>query len=146
MRLYNFHDGRKALNGVRNAVLGLLAIMLVASTCVAQEGLVIRGNSSQVVPADAEQIYVTACSAVERELRTGRPLRPQVTLVLGARENGAFVGPREIRLTRWDPYMFAQGVVFFALDELLPKQDRLAMAKRAVAWSSSTVAVNNLRK
>src|SRR5262250_2142394 len=97
-----------ALSRVVNCILGMVAIALFGGACLAQEGLVIRGNSRQASPTDAEKIYLTACSAVEHELRINRPLRPQVTLVLGARENGAFLGPREIRLTKWDPYMFAQ--------------------------------------
>ena len=108
--------------------------------------MVIRKSSSQPWPTDAEQIYRTACSAVEHELRVSHPLRPRVTLVLGAHENGAYLVPREIRLTKWDPYMFAQGVVFFAFDELLPERERLAVAKRAVTWAGSTVAVDNFRK
>ena len=134
------------LSKIMNCIPGIVVITLFGGACLAQEGLVIRGKSRQASPIDAEKIYLTACSAVEHELRINRPLRPQVTLVLGARENGAFLGPREIRLTKWDPYMFAQGVVFFAFDELLPQRDRLAMAKRAVAWSGSTVAANTLRK
>ena len=98
-------------------ILRIATIVLMGGTCLAQDGLVIRRKDSQARPTDAERIYLTACSAVERELRVTRPLRPQVTLVLGARDNGAYLVPREIRLTKWDPYMFAQGVVFFAFDE-----------------------------
>ncbi len=51
-------------------------------------------------PEDAEKIYVSACLAVEREFRISRPIRPQVTLVVGADKNGAYWGSREIRLTK----------------------------------------------
>lgn len=44
-----------------------------------------------------------------------------MTLVIGPDENTAYWGAREIRLTKWDPYMFAQGVVIFGFAELLPK-------------------------
>jgi len=160
MRVYkSHHDGQQnhasaltsgwclgSLNGLMNSILRIVTILLVGGTSLAQEGLVIRTRGSQVWPRDAEKIYVNACSAVERELRVSRPLRPRVTLVLGAHENGAYLDPREIRLTKWDPYMFAQGVVFFAIDELLPERERLAVAKRAVTWAGSTVAVDNFRK
>ena len=135
-----------ALSRVVNCILGMVAIALFGGACLAQDGLVIRGNSRQASPTDAEKIYVNACSAVERELRVSRPLRPRVTLVLGAHENGAYLDPREIRLTKCYPYLFAQGVVFFAFDELLPEQERVAVAKRAVTWAGSTVAVNNFSK
>ena len=90
-------------------------------SCLAQDGLVIRTNGRQERPEDAEKIYVSACLAVEREFRISRPIRPQVTLVVGANKNGAYWGPREIRLTKWDPYSFAQGVVIFAFEDLLPE-------------------------
>jgi hypothetical protein len=131
---------------VMNCTLGIVAITLFGGACLAQDGLVIRTRGSQAWPTDAEKIYVTACSAVERELRMSHPLRPRVTLVLGARENGAYLDPREIRLSKWDPYMFAQGVVFFAFDELLPERERRAVAKRAVNLVDATVAVKDFRK
>jgi hypothetical protein len=62
-----------------------------------------------------------------------------VTLVIGADENRAYLGTREIRLTKWDPYLFAQGVVIFAFEDLLPDGERMAVAKRAVTWADSTV-------
>ena len=135
-----------AQNRFTNGILSLVTVMLVGTTCLAQGGLVIRKSSKQAQATDAERIYITACSAVEHQLRTNRPLRPQVTLVLGAHENGAYLDPREIRLIKWDPYMFAQGVVFFAFDELFPERDRVAAAKRAVTWAGSTVAVSSMRK
>ncbi len=55
-----------------------------------------------------------------------------MTLVVGADKNGAYWGPREIRLTKWDPYLFAQGVVIFAFEDLLPDGERMAVARRAV--------------
>jgi hypothetical protein len=43
-----------------------------------------------------------------------------VTLVVGADENGAHWDAKEIRLTKSDTYLFAQGVVILAFEELLP--------------------------
>ena len=134
------------LGRVMNCILRIVVITLFGGACLAQDGLVIRKNNSQPWPADAEKIYLTVCSAVERELRATRPLHPKVTLVFGAHENKAYWDLHEIRLTRWDPYLFAQGVVFFALDDMLPDRDRLAMAKRAVNVAGSTVAVQEFRK
>ena len=135
-----------ALGRVMHCILGMVAITLFGGACLAQDGLVIRTRGSQPAPTDAEKIYLTACSAVERELRMSHPLRPRVTLVVGARENGAYLDSREIRLTEWDPYLFAQGVVFFAFDEMFPEGQRMAVAKRAVSWAGSTVAVDSFRK
>jgi len=88
---------------------------------LAQDGLVIRTNGRQERPSDAETVYISACSAVEREFRISRPLMPQVTLVIGANRNRAYWDAREIMLTKWDPYSFAQGVVIFAFEDLLPE-------------------------
>ena len=118
----------------------------VGATCLAQDGLVIRTNGRHERPADAEKVYVLACSAVEREFRISRPLRPHVTLVVGADKNGAYRDTKEIRLTKWDPYLFAQGVVIFAFEDLLPDGERMAVAKRAVTWADSTVDAKNLAK
>jgi hypothetical protein len=76
------------------------------------------------------------------------PLRPQVTLIVGAREDRAYWESREIRLTKWDPYLylFAQGVVIFAFEELLPERGRMAVASRAVTWAGSTVDIKSLAK
>ena len=124
----------------------LTITLALGASCLAQAGLVIRGNGSQLWSADAEKVYVSACSAVEREFRINRSVRPQVTLVMGARKNGAYWDSREIRLTKWDPYLFAQGVVIFAFEELLPERERIAVANRAVTWAGSTVDIKSLTK
>jgi hypothetical protein len=123
---------------VRNLVIIGLLLPLIAN-CAAQDRLLIRTQGSQRQPADAEKIYMSACLAVEREFRITRPIRPSVTLVIGADKNGAYWGPREIRLTQWNPNFFAQGIVMFAFEDLLPDGERVAVAKRAVTWADSTV-------
>src|SRR6266566_1700818 len=121
---------RRKSSMVRYLTVVVFAVAL-GTSCLAQDGLVIRTNGRQERPADAEKIYVSACSAVEREFRISRPLRPQVTLVVGADNNAAYRDTKEIRLTKWDPYLFAQGVVIFGFEELLPEGGRMAVAKRA---------------
>jgi hypothetical protein len=118
----------------------------LGASCLAQDSLVIRTIGRHERPADAEKIYLSACSEVEHKFRISRPLRPQVTLVVGADRNEAYWDAKEIRLTKWDPYLFAQGIVIFAFEELLPQGERMAVAKRAVAWADSTVAVKSFAK
>jgi hypothetical protein len=74
------------------------------------------------------------------------PLHPQVRLVLGADKNEIWFAGREIRLTKWDRYAFAQGVVWLAFEDLMPSQQRLTIAKRAVTWADSTVEIERLAK
>src|SRR5215470_8943468 len=95
-------------------VLSLFAITLgLATTSGADDGLIIGGNSKQFWVQDAKKVYDSACSTVQHEFRISTPVRPRLTLIVGASENKASVEPRGIRLTKWDPYLFAQGVVIF---------------------------------
>ena len=120
--------------------------MVLGASCFAQEGLVIGTNGRQERPVDAEKIYVSACSAVERKFRISRPLRPQVTLAIGGDQDAVHWDAKEIRLTKWDPYLFAQGVVLFAFEDLLPEGERMAVAKRAVTWADSAVDAKSVAK
>jgi hypothetical protein len=124
----------------------LIPILVLSTSCLAQEALTIRTHSKQRPPADAQKIYLSACSAVQREFGTNRLPRPQVTLVIGGDSNKADWDHREIHLTKWDPYLFAEGVVIFAFEELLPTEQRRQVAKRAVTWADSTVEIDHFRK
>ena len=53
--------------------LRVLTITLALGTgFLAKDGLVIWGNGKQVWSRDAEKVYVSACSVVEREFRINR--------------------------------------------------------------------------
>jgi hypothetical protein len=84
--------------------------------------------------------------AVGREFGNARPVQPPIKVVIGAGSNEAVWDKREIHLTKWDPYLFAQGIVIFAFEDLMPPNKRLAIAKRAVTWTDSTVDVNGISK
>jgi hypothetical protein len=125
----------------------VIAGLLVVTSCFAQEGLIIQARNKQTVPAaEAEKIYLSACSVIQREFGANRVPRPHVTLIVGADANNADWDRHEVKLIKWDPYLFAQGVVIFAFEELMPTELRLAVAKRAVTWADSTVEVSNFRK
>lgn len=125
----------------------VIATLLVTCCCFAQEGLIIHTRNKQKVPAEeAARIYLSACSVIQREFGGHRAPRPQVTLIVGANVNEADWDHREIRLSKWNPYLFAQGVVAFAFEDLMPTELRMAVAKRAVTWVDSTVEVNSFAK
>ena len=125
----------------------LIVVLILATACLAQDGLTVQSKGKQKWPAaEAQKIYVSACSAVQREFGGNRPVAPRVTLVLGASKNEVSFQGQEIKLTKWDSYAFAQGVVWLAFVDLMPSQQRLAMAKRAVNWVDATVDVEQLRK
>jgi hypothetical protein len=128
--------------------LSLLTVFLILATvCLAQEGLTVQSKGKRKWPAaEAQKIYVSACSAVQREFGGNRYVAPRVTLVLGTDKNEVGFNEREIRLTKWDRYLFAQGVVMLAFEDLMPWQERMTMAMRAVTWADATVHIEQLGK
>jgi hypothetical protein len=129
------------------AVKFTISVLALAAACLAQDGLTIDNRHKRRVSApEVEKIYSSACSVVQREFDSRHPLHPQVRLVLGADKNEVRFAGREIRLTKWNPYNFAQGVVWFAFEDLMPSQHRLTIAKRALSWADSTVGIERLAK
>jgi hypothetical protein len=124
-----------------------ISVLALAGTCLAQDGLMIDNKHKEGVSTpEAEKIYSSACSVVQREFGFRHALRPQVRLVLGADKNEVWFAEREIRLTKWDRYTFALGVVWLAFEDLMPSQQRLTIAKRAVTWADSTVEIERPAK
>jgi hypothetical protein len=124
-----------------------LVALLLTTACRAQSFLIIQAaGRQQVSPAEANKIYQSAIAAVQREFGGVRPVDTQITVVVGADGNEAVWDKREIRLTKWDPYLFAQGIVIFAFEDLMPTDRRLAIAKRALTWTDSTVDVHAITK
>lgn len=111
------------------------------------EGLFsIRNPRGQPIPqAEAEAIYLSACKVVEDEFNLTSPLRPHLTLVLGAASTAVYYPKREIQLAKWDKYDFAQGVVLLAMDNLLPLEKRLSLTKLAILQAESTIDVSDLK-
>jgi hypothetical protein len=125
----------------------LMVFLILATVCLPQEGLTVQKKRTQKWPAaEAQKIYLSACSVVQREFGGNRPVAPRVTLVLGANKNEVGFQGQEIRLTKWDRYAFAQGVVWLAFEDLMPSQQRLTIAKRIVSWADATVDIEQLRK
>jgi len=124
-----------------------IAILLVTSCGAAQENLTLPLKTMQPQQAtEARSVYIAACATVQQEFRQSRMLNPKVTLVLGAEKDGLMWDKREVRLRKWDRYLFAQGVVRLAFDELMPSQEAVTMAKRALNWADATVNVQQLQR
>jgi hypothetical protein len=129
------------------AVKCTIFLFAFATPCLAQDGLTIDNKHTEKVSVAAvEKIYASACAIVQREFDPRHSLHPQVRLVLGADKNVVLWDVREIRLTRWDPYLFAQGVVMLAFADLMTLDRRIAMTKRAVTWADSAVEIERLAK
>lgn len=130
-------------SGIRFAI--VTAILTTA--CLAQEGFTVRSDGKQQWPMDeAQKLYDSACIVVQQEFGSGHKVRPQLTLVLGAPRNEVNSDRKEIKLTQWDRYLFAQGVIMLAFEELMSLEERATMAKRAVSWADSTIDVKRLTK
>lgn len=124
-----------------------IVVLILTTACLAEEGLTVHSRGKQNWPAiEAEKIYLSACSAVQREFGSNRAIRPQVTIVLGADENMLLFAEREIKLTKWDRHLFAQGIVVFAFWDLMPIEQRRILANRAVDWADATVEIERVEK
>ena len=124
-----------------------ISVLVLATACSAQEALTVHHKGKQKWPAaEAEKIYLSACSAVRREFGSNRAVSPQVTVVLGADKDEVSLDEREIRLTKWNRHAFAQGVVLFAFEDLMPVEQRLVLAKRALIWADATVEIEQVEK
>lgn len=122
-------------------------VSTLATVCSAQSGLSVRSRKNQKwTAAEAQKIYLSACSVVQREFGRTIPLSPQATLVLGADKDEVWFAGREIRLTKWNDDAFAQGVVWLAFEDLVPSQHRQVIASMAVSWADATVEVEQLKK
>ena len=124
-----------------------VVVLVLAAGCWAQNLLAVQVKGKQQLPAEeANKLYLSACSAVQREFGGTGPVRPKLMLVLGADRNEVYRDSREIRLIKWDPYLFAQGVVMFAFEDLMHTDKKLAVARRAVNWADSTIDIRAFSK
>lgn len=123
------------------------AVLVLATAGWAQSGLTVDIKGKDRWPAaEAQKIYDSACAVVEQELGANRIARPQFKVVLGAAKNSLDYDQRELNLTKWDPYLFAQGVVLLSYADLLSPKQRAEMAKRALTWADATIDVHHLTK
>lgn len=117
---------------------------LLAGYASAQNGLTIEGDGTKSVAHDAQKIYASACAVIRRQVGATHQPNPEILLVLGADKDEALWQTRQIRLKKWDPFLFAQGAVLFALDEAMVDR-KLEMARQAVTWSQATIDVKQRR-
>jgi len=105
---------------------------------------------------EAESLYQSARATVQHDFHTGAgELHPHFTVIIGtdinrvlesaAVVNGVVNGKNEIWLKKWDPVLFAEGVVVLAFRELLTDDVIKQLGDRAVRLSSATVDVAGLK-
>ena len=101
---------------------------------------------NQAIPvSEAKTIYLSACKVVEQEFSRTDPVRPKVRLLLGSDANRVYYPKREIQLTKWDKFKFAEGVVILATDSLLPEEKKYSLSKLALVEAEGVVGVRELK-
>jgi mitochondrial fission protein ELM1 len=133
---------------MKNMVTLALLVVAFVGVCCAQEATVIVSSEGKQKwsPSEVNKVYLSACTAVQREFGNGIVLRPTIALILGADKNAVNFDKRTVLLKRWDRSLFAEGVVILAFDGLLTPQRRMMMTNRAVNLAQATVNVGEITK
>lgn len=101
---------------------------------------------------EAVKSYLQAVSEVETEYHLLQHVTPKFVLVLGGDQNcvvwakGNTSQSTEIRLKRWDPRIFRQGVITLSINELLRPENVVRLEQRIERVEEAVVDVRNLQK
>jgi hypothetical protein len=106
---------------------------------------VVNPHREKVPDDEAENVYLKACEAVEKEFGRRVPIRPRVILRVGAGENILPFKTREILLKKWDEVRFADAVVDLALYDMVPAEERLKLSNSAIHRAGATASVCELK-
>ena len=93
----------------------------------------------------AEKLYQSACTVVQREFHGTMDLRPRFTVIIGTDHNEVHSGG-EIWLKQWNPAVFTEGVVVLAFGQVLTADAIKLMGERAVRHSDATIDVRDIRR
>jgi hypothetical protein len=110
---------------------------------------------STVQMREAESLYKSACEVVQREFHAGSgALHPRFKVIIGADTDEVYGvmsasknldGAVQIRMKKWNPMSFAQGVVVIAFDQMLRTDLISQLGSRAVRYSGATLDVAGLK-
>lgn len=94
---------------------------------------------------EAESLYHSACVVVDQDFHSSPgPVHPHFTVVIGAETNEVH-NMEEIRMRKWNPTIFAEGVVILAYQQELTADKVKQLGNRAVRYSNATVDVAALK-
>lgn len=101
----------------------------------------------------AENLYTIACAVVKHDFHNGAgELRPRFKVVIGAENNEVHSArmrhdsDAELWMKKWNPMVFAQGVVVLAFDELLTREVITQLGNRTIRYSDASVDASDLSK
>jgi len=123
--------------------LGFL-ISLLGNVCASQTPFQVSNPKQQQWPREeADRIYLSAARHLAAEFNRPQPPAAVFTLALGANENAVDMNTRELRLRKWNKYLYAEGVLRLIFDQMLSTESKMKLARWAVAESDATVNVHN---
>jgi len=103
---------------------------------------------------EAESLYQSACAVVQHDFHSAAgELHPHFTVVIGADRNEVrnqspdrkALAVNEIWMKKWDPMVFAEGVVAVAFNQLLTPDVIMQLGNSAVRYSNATVDVDGVK-
>ena len=106
---------------------------------------ILNPNHEKISTDQIRKIYLRVCEAVEKEFHRTVPIRPRLTLRLGASRNLLHYPTREVQLRKWDQYRFADAVVDLAVHDMLTPEERIRLSDSAVDQAGATVDVCELK-
>ena len=101
---------------------------------------------------EAVKSYLQAVSEVETEYHLVQPVTPKFALVLGVDQNciiwdrGKMSQGSEIRLKRWEPRIFRQGVIALSINELMRPENVIRLEQHIERVEQAVVDVRKLQK
>ncbi len=137
-----------ATSRICRSLLVTLIAMVATFPCLSQDSFNVRNTKNQKWPeAEARRIYAFASQAVQSEFKSTatKPFRPHFTLVLGADKDQMDVNTSELRLVKWNKEFFAEGVVLFAFEQMLPADKKHQLTRRALSEAQATVNLQEAR-
>jgi hypothetical protein len=142
-RQHHVRDTEKRYRNMTSALKAAVVALTLTTACLAQESFVTVSNKQkQKWPAqEVDKIYLSACSAVQKEFGGNHAVGPRLALVLGADRNVVDFDKKQISLMKWNRDLFAQGVVVLAFEDLMTEQQRVTIARRALNWTDATIDV-----
>jgi hypothetical protein len=139
----------------------LLSILVLTSVGLAQsssDGSFSVRNSkhpqsflSEAQMHEAESLYQSSCTVVQKEFHSTTELHPRFIVVVGMEHNEVHAAGiqvsdgLEIWMKKWNPTTFAQGVVILAFQQLLTRDAITQLGNRAVSYSNATIDVARLK-
>jgi hypothetical protein len=123
-----------------------LQILVLGHLCGGQASFQVSNPKHQQWPQEeANRIYFSAARELAAEFNRSQSPSVVFTVVLGANENSVDMNAREIRLKKWDKYLYAEGVVRLTFDQMLSTEAKMRFARRAVAQAEATVDVHTVQ-